>query len=312
MTVIYNEYSKYLREKYKCKVYKLPINLPISCPNRDGNISYGGCTFCGESGTGYESLGNNLSVKEQLFKNMEYIRMRYKAEKFIAYFQNYSNTYMEFERFCRYIKEAVIEDIVEISISTRPDCIKEEHLNFLENIGKINNINISIELGLQSVNYHTLNKINRGHTLAEFIDAVNTIKRYNFEICTHLIINLPWDNLDDIIEASKIVSALGINQIKLHSLNIIKGTRMAEQFISGEIKIIEKEEYIDRVIIFLEYLNPEIVIQRLIGRAPKEDTLFSNWSTSWWKIRDDIINKMSEKNSFQGIKYNYLKGKVFK
>lgn len=312
MITIYNEYSKYLRDKYKCKVYKLPINLPISCPNRDGNISFGGCTFCGESGTGYESLENKLSVKEQLTKNMEYIRKKYNAEKFIAYFQNYSNTYIEFDKFCNYISEAIIKDIVEISISTRPDCIRKEYLKYLYDISKKNNINISIELGLQSVNYHTLNKINRGHTLAEFIDAINMIKSYEFETCVHLILNLPWDDIQDTIEASKIVSALGIKQIKLHSLNIIKGTKMAEQYTNGEIKIIDKEEYINRVITFLEYLNPEIVIQRLIGRAPKKDTLFSNWSTSWWKIKDDIVNKMMENNTYQGKKYDYLNGKVFR
>ncbi len=307
--MLYYEYSKFLKEKYGTKVYKLPINLPITCPNRDGNISRGGCTFCADVGTGFESLKSTLSVKEQLTKNMDYIRKRYKAEKFIAYFQNYTNTYVELDEFKKYIKDAVIDDIVEISISTRPDCISKEYLDYLEQIRQSYNVEISIELGLQTVNYHTLKKINRGHTLAEYIDAVNIINKYNFEICTHLILNLPWDNLEDIIESAKIISALKIKHVKIHSLYIIKGTVLGDQYLRGDIKLINKEEYIQRVITFLEYLYPDIVIQRLMGRAPKENTLFSNWNTSWWKIRDEIIEKMKINNNYQGRLANYLNGK---
>lgn len=312
MNTLYYEYSKYLKQKYGQKIYKLPINLPITCPNRDGNISSGGCTFCADVGTGFESLENTLSVKEQLERNMEYIKRKYKAEKFIAYFQNYSNTYLELKKFKKYIKEAVIDNIVEISISTRPDCIRNDYLDFLEEIRQHYKIDISIELGLQTVNYHTLKKINRGHTLAEYIDAVNRIKQYKFEICTHLILNLPWDDIDDVIESAKIISALDIKHVKIHSLYIIKGTKLGDQYEKGQIKLIEKDEYIERVITFLEYLKSDIVIQRLMGRAPKEDTLFSNWNTSWWKVRDEIIEEMKRSNRYQGKEANYLNGKALK
>lgn len=309
---VYNTYANYLKDKYGEKVYKLPINLPLTCPNRDGTLSVGGCTFCGEEGGSFENLSNSYKVKEQITKNMNYIRKRYKAKKFIAYFQNFSNTYMDLDSFKAYIEEAIMENIVGISISTRPDCINDKYLSFLGEIQNKMGIDIIIELGLQSVNYHSLVKINRGHTLAEFIDAVIRIKANNLRVCTHLILNLPWDNNLDIIENAKILSALKVDEIKLHSLYIIDGTAIGEQYKNGEIDIISKNEYINRVITFLEYLDPSIVIQRIMGRAPEENALFVNWSTSWWKIRDEIVSKMEAENRFQGSKFNYLNGKALK
>jgi radical SAM protein (TIGR01212 family) len=271
---LYRTYSQYLTEKYGEKVYKLPVNLPITCPNRDGKLSTGGCTFCAEGGTVFENLPDFGSVKQQINGIKKQIREKYKANKYIAYFQNFSNTYMSIDVFKGYIEDAVMEDIVEIAISTRPDCIKEEYLEFLADLRLRKGVEISLELGLQTANYHTLNKINRGHTLGEFIDAVLAIKRHGFEICAHLILNLPWDDMDDVIENAKVISALNIEQVKLHALYIMENTMMGEQYKAGEIKLISVEEYKERVITFLEYLYPDIVIQRLIGRAPKENSLF--------------------------------------
>jgi len=309
---VYNTYSNYLKERYGEKVYKLPISLPLTCPNRDGFISTGGCTFCGEEGGSFENLSNLLSVKEQISKNMDYIKERYKAKKFIAYFQNFSNTYLPLEKFKYYIKEAIVDDIVGISISTRPDCINDEYLDFLEEIQEKYDLEITIELGLQTVNHHSLMKINRGHTLGEFIDAVIRTKNHNLRICTHLILNLPWDNMLDVIENAKVLSSLNIDEVKLHSLYIVEGTKMAEEYKNKEIQMISKDEYIERVITFLEYLDPKIIVQRIIGRAPKENTLFVNWQESWWKIRDEIVDLMEKRNLFQGSKFNYLNGKAIK
>lgn len=299
---LYNEYSNFLKEKYGEKVYKLPVNIPCTCPNRDGTIGYGGCTFCAEVGAGFEMLDNSMSVKEQIKLNMDYISKKYKAEKFIAYFQNYTNTYVKLERFKQYIKDAIVENVVEISISTRPDCIGDEYLKFLSEIRERYGVNISIELGLQTVNYHTLISINRGHTLAEFIDAVLRIKKYGFEICTHVILSLPGDDIDDTVETAKIVSILGVNQVKIHSLYIMENTKMGILYKNKEITVITEEEYVERVITFLEYLNKDIVVQRLVGRAPKEGSLFVNWGMSWWKIKDDILEKMEREGRFQGSK----------
>ncbi len=305
---LYRRYSEYLREKYGEKVYKLPINLPVTCPNRDGISGCGGCTFCGDEGAGFENLSNLIPVPEQIRKNKEYISKKYKARKFIAYFQNFTNTYMPFDTFKMVMEQAARENIVQLAISTRPDCIREEYLQFLSELKIKYNIDIAVELGLQTVNYHSLRKINRGHTLAEFIDAVLRIKKYGFETCAHLILNLPWDTRMDVIESAKILSALSVDQVKLHSLYIVENTVMGEQFKNREFEMISVEEYKKRVIDFLEYLSPYIVIQRLIGRAPEENTLFVNWNTSWWKIRDEIEEEMRANHYYQGRLCNYLNG----
>lgn len=309
---VYRAYSDYLIEKYGEKVYKLPIKLPLTCPNRDGNISCGGCNFCGEEGGSFENLPESMSIAAQLEENKDLVRSKYKAEKFIAYFQNFSNTYMGFESFKSAILEALQPDIVELSISTRPDCLRDNYLQFLSDIKYNRGIDITIELGLQTVNYHSLRKINRGHGLAEFIDAVLMAKRYGLRICSHMILNLPWDDLEDVEEGARILSALGVDEVKLHSLYLMEGTLMAAQYANGEFQLHSRDEYIKRVIAFLELLDPEIVVQRIIGRAPEEGSVFVNWQESWWKIRDEIIHRMREENTRQGRRFDYLDGKALK
>lgn len=306
----YKVYSDHLKKKYKEKVYKIPINLPLSCPNRDGNLSSDGCTFCSDLGAGFECLSSMMSVKEQLAKNIAYIGEKYNASRFIAYFQNYTNTYLPYEEFKKVIQEALREDVVAIAISTRPDSINDKHLEFLSMIKETYQIDISIELGFQTANYHTLERINRGHTLAEFIDAVNRIRKYDFEIVAHVILNLPGDDRLDVIESAKIITALGIDAVKLHSLYIAKGTKMAEQYLNGELDVQTVEEYVERVGLFLSYLGENIVLQRLVARAPEEETLFCNYGLSWWKIKDMIDAYLEEKNIMQGDRCDYLNGKA--
>jgi len=306
----YNKYSDYLKKRYGDKVYKIPVNLPITCPNRDGTCGEGGCTFCGEVGAGYEMRPSSESVKAQLDTNMAYIGKKYKAHYFIAYFQNFSNTYMPLQTF-RHILEGVQHtDIVGVALSTRPDCIHSDYLEMLKEWSLKYKKDVCIELGLQTVNYHSLKKVNRGHGLAEYLDAVLQIKKYDFEICTHLILNLPWDTMDDVIETSKCISAMKSDHVKLHALNILKDTPLARDYQSGAIELITLEEYKQRVITFLRYLSKDMVVQRIIGRAPKEFTLFSNWNTSWWKIHDEIVSEMLQKDLRQGDLCDYLNGKA--
>lgn len=302
----YKKYSEYLKEKYGEKVYKLPINLPITCPNRlDGN----GCSFCAEIGTGFEAMKSNISVKRQIQETRALIETRYKAKKFIAYFQNYTNTFMPLTDFKNYMMEAVLEpDVVEISISTRPDCISQDYLDVLMDIYQTYQININIELGLQTVNYHTLDIINRGHGLSEFIDAVLQIKKYPFTICAHMILNLPADSTRDAIEGAKILSALQIDIVKLHSLYIAKNTKLSREYKDGTITLCSKEEYIERVIEFLKYLSPNIIVERLFSRILEEEAEFSNWNTSWWKLQDELLEKMQQEKVYQGKDFHYLNG----
>lgn len=309
----YNAYSQHLIEKFGTRVYKLPVNLGGTCPNRDGNLGWGGCIYCGAEGAGYEALPASLPVREQLERNKAYIGKHYRAHKYIAYFQSFTNTYLPLELFEENMRVAIeTPGVVGLSISTRPDCINDDYLDCLAKLASGHELEIDIELGLQTVNYHTLASINRGHTLAEFVDAVLRTHRRGFAVCAHLILNLPGDDELDVIENAKLLSALGIQYVKLHALYVPANTRLGELYLRGEVRMIPLEEYVQRVVTFLEYLHPGVVIQRLIGRAPEENTLFCNWGTSWWKIRDMIVECMTERNSRQGCRCDYLNGKALK
>jgi len=305
----YRKFSDYLKERYGTRVYKLPVAIPVSCPGRNPDRSgCSPCIFCGEEGAGFEMQKDSLPVSEQLRKNADYIGMNYNVGKFIAYFQNYTNTYIDFEKFRQYVTEACIENIVAVYISTRPDCVNDRYMEFLGELKTRTGIDVLIELGLQTVNYHTLSLLNRNHGLAEFIDAVLRIKKFGLETCAHYIVDLPTDNMRDAAEGARIISALGVEQVKCHSLFILKDTPFGEMYERGEIVPVDLDEYMERVVVFLENLDPSIVIQRLIGRAPAERTLFCNWGKSWWKIQEMVEKKMIEENRYQGRLFNYLNG----
>ena len=304
----YHMISAFYKERYGEKAYKIPVALPLTCPNRDGSAGVGGCTFCGEIGAGYENRPASMTVKQQIDETVVHIAKKYKAYKYIPYFQNFSNTYLTPEKFRQYVEEACLEHVVGIAIATRPDCVHDAYLDILKDIQTKYGIDIYVELGLQSVNYHTLQKVNRGHTMAEFIDAVLRIKRYGFEVCAHMILNLPWDTMDDVIEGAKTLSALQVDQVKLHALYLVKNTKMARDYEAGDFTLISAEEYARRVVEFLRYLDPKIVLQRLVGRAPEENTIFTNWSMGWWRVQDLIDQIMEDEDISQGSGYDYLHG----
>lgn len=379
--MIYNRFSDYLKNKYGTKVYKLPVNLCTTCPNRaargrrvdsdmgDGTanadavppavrsagpsagpaagpaagLSAGpaagsshepatgpaaapfaagpaagaatrstGCIFCGDEGADFELLSPEMSITAQLESNRRYIGQKYKADKYIAYFQNYSNTYLPLEVFKKAMREACTDSIAALYISTRPDCIDDARIGFLEQLKQEKAVDIVVELGLQSVNPATLRWLKRGHGMAEFIDAVLRLKRSGIEICAHMINDLPGDNEADVIEGAKILSALQIDQVKCHSLYVLENTELGELYKRGSFKPLDMDEFIERTILFLEYLSPEIVVQRLIGRAPAERTLFCSWNTSWRKVHDTIVEKMQAEGRYQGRHFNYLNGSALR
>lgn len=308
---MYYKYSEYLKEKYGEKVYKLPVNLPVSCPNRDGTCGQGGCIYCGGSGADFEMLSPELSVSEQLAKNRAYIGSKYKAKKFIAYFQNYSNTYLPPEHFRDVLTEAAQQQgIVGITVSTRPDCISDIYLSIAQEIQEHYQVTMTAELGLQTANYKTLSRMNRGHTLAEFIDAVLRIKTFCLQAGAHVMIGLPWDEEADVKETAKILSALPVDNVKLHALYILKNTRLADWYRDGKITLKTKEQFMEETILFLRHLRPAIPVQRLLGRAPEEETVFCNWGNSWRKIHDEIVNRMEKRHLKQGDLCDYLNGKA--
>lgn len=203
--------------------------------------------------------------------------------------------------------------IVGVSISTRSDSITEDKLIFLKDWSDRTGKDITIELGLQTANYKTLEILNRGEDLADFIEACNLINKYNFRICTHVILSLPWDDIRDIRQTARVINALNVKEIKIHSLFVIKGTKLFKMYRSNEFQMPSKETYENNVIEFLRLIKPDVAVQRLVGRAPEEETAFCNWDTSWWLIRDEIIEKMFENGYVQGDKsekiiYDKIKG----
>lgn len=299
----YRKYSDYLVNKYGEKVYKIPVNLPCTCPNRDGLKGRSGCIFCGEQGAGFEAHDASMEITTQITQNIELIQTKYKAKKYIVYFQNYTNTYMKIDKFRESLLKAIHPNVVGLSISTRPDCISTPYLEVLDEMRRTHDLDIEVELGLQSININTLEKINRGHGLAEYIDAVMRIHQFGFSVCTHLIANLPWDTAEDFIEAGRVLSALGVESVKVHSLYVLRGTKLGDAYENGEIEIISHEAYIERLIAFIQNISEEMVIQRFFGRAPEEATLFCNWGMSWRKLQNLLESELENRDIHQGEKY---------
>ena len=307
----YRNYSDYLKETYGEKVYKIPVALPVTCPNRDGTLSKEPCIFCGSIGADYETKALGLGITRQLDRSIAHVGPKYKAKKFIAYFLNFTNTYAASSDFKNWIEEAMSHpDVVAVDVSTRPDCIHEVYLDILKEASETYRKDVTIELGLQSSNVHTLEKIGRCHTAAEYIDAALRIGRYGFGQCTHVIADLPWDDRLDVVETAKLISVLPVTEVKLHSLYIVKGTALADMYERGEVTLSSMEEYMERVILFLSYLRKDIVIQRIVGRASGGNTLTVNGGSPWWDVKKRIDALMEERQIFQGDRCDYIGGKA--
>ncbi len=299
----YYKFSEYLKDLYGYKVYKLPVNVYGTCPNRDGSKSKSGCTFCSIKAISKEMEDHNLDVREQVINNKKYIGEKYKAKKFIVYFQNYTSTYMDINLLESKILETIDEDIVEVCLSTRPDCISDDYIEMLSKIRDKYHLNITVELGLQSANNKTLEFVNRKHTLEDYIDAVKRLKTKNFIVGTHLILNLPGENNDDVLNAVSIINELNVDRVKLHSLYITKDTVMGEQYLNGEIEIISFDDYLERVVLFIRNLKPNVTIERFFSRNSDDDVIFCNWSRSWRYLKNTLDKVLEERNVSQGELY---------
>ncbi len=307
MEGLYFRYSDLQKQLHGKKVYKLPVNYAVTCPNRDGKKGTGGCIFCSEKGSSHEAHDNYIDIAEQINKNKSYIGPRYGAELFDVYFQSYTNTYMPLELFKGMIHKATEDqaDVVGLSISTRPDCISTEYLDALKELREEKNISVTIELGLQSVNERTLEKLNRGHTLADYVQSVLMIRSYGFNVCTHLISTLPWDTAEDLIDAAKLLNVLcGYgDSVKIHTLYIEEGTVIAKMYKEGEFEMPSMEEYILRTSGFLAHLRNDIAVSRLTGRISSENCVFSNWGRSHWVVEDALREYMKQNGLYQGCSY---------
>lgn len=295
----YRKFSDYLQTTYGEKIYKIPISLPGTCPNRDGRVGVGGCTICSDGGVGFELRHANEPIDEQLRRNKEHIRKKYRAERFIIYFQNYTTTDLETDRIVELMKQVDGDDVVEIALSARPDCLADDLLDYLAHYPK----KVVLELGVQLFNDELLRSIHRGHDVACVLNAFRRIREAGLTTCVHLILNLPGAVMDDTINAVEILNQYGIERVKLHSLYIPKGSAIAGDYLAGKIDIIGPMDYYDRLETFLRRANPAMIIERLFGRAPEKDAHFCNWDRSWRFLQNEFERRLEERQVFQGQEY---------
>ena len=299
----YYDLNSYLRNIFGCRVQKISLDAGLTCPNRDGHISTGGCIYCNSRGSGTGASSQGLSITEQIMRGKEFLKKRYKAQKFIAYFQSFSNTYGPYEKLKGLYEEALaIDDIVGLSIGTRPDCVDESVLTLLESYAK--DYLVWIEYGLQSIHDRTLAAINRGHDVECFKGAVEKSRGRGIKICAHVILGLPFEDRHDMLATAKAVAAIGIDGIKIHLLYVVKGTRMEKLYLEGEYRCLEQEEYVNLVCDFLELLPPDMVIQRLTGDPHPHELVAPEWSLRKNETLSRIKETFAERESWQGKRFN--------
>jgi len=299
----YYPFSQFLRERFGCKVYKLPIDAGFTCPNRDGKIGYGGCTYCYNPSFSPSILLQKSSISLQVKYRKALLKRKGKVNKFLVYFQSYTNTYAKVKILKRLYDEAIQDkDVIGFCIGTRPDCVPDEVLDLIESYAK--DYHIWLEYGLQSIHNETLLRIRRGHNFAQFEDAVKRTQGRNIFICLHIILGLPGEAKEDILETARALARMGINGIKLHHLQVIKNTRIAREFSKGEFKVLSLEDYIKLVCDVLELLPARITIQRLVGEVLQDKMLVApRWNLNKHKILSAIDQEFVDRGSFQGSKF---------
>lgn len=291
-----------MRSLFECRVQKITVDAGLSCPNRDGRVSTGGCIFCNARGSGTGAHTRGLTITDQLLQGKKYLARRYKAKKFLAYFQSFSNTYAPIDKLQKLYDEALaVEDIVGLSIGTRPDCVDLPVLELLQDYA--GHHLIWIEYGLQSASDKTLELINRGHDVQCFKDAVRATLNRGIKICAHVILGLPGETRSDILQTARTISDLGIDGVKLHLLYVVKGTPLEALYRQGDYRCLEQQAYIDLVCDFLERIPPEMVIQRLTGDPHPEELVAPQWSREKTETIRKINETLERRDSWQGSKF---------
>lgn len=286
----YLSFNKYLREAFGDKVYKISLNAGFSCPNRDGKIDTKGCIFCSKGGSGDFAESKNLSITEQIENGKRRVEKKISSGKYIAYFQAFTNTYAPIEVLREKFYEAINhKDIVAVSIATRPDCLSDEVIDLLDELNKIKPV--FVELGLQTIHEESAKYIRRGYTLDVYDDAVKKLKAIGVNIVVHIILGLPNESKNDMLESVEYVCRSGINGIKLQLLHILKDTDLAEEYEKGNIRALEFDEYLDIIKSCVEIIPKDIVIHRLTGDGAKKDLIAPLWSADKKRVLN-AINKL--------------------
>ena len=283
----YNAYGPFLRDRFGCRVYKVIVDAGFTCPNRDGTVAVGGCTYCDNDSFRPQSVQRLRPVQEQVAHGIEFLRRRYKAEKFIAYFQPFTNTHASLDRLVPLYEAALSHpDVVGLSIGTRPDCVEDEKISWFETLAR--KCFVTVEYGLESIYDETLARINRGHNFRCWLDAVQRTRGRGIWLCTHLILGFPWESNAQILAMADVVSDPGIDFLKLHHLHVVRHTAMGREYQKQPFPLLGYQQYIELVVEFLERLNPEIRIERLFGLAPEDQLLGPKWGKTKPQIQYDI------------------------
>lgn len=295
----YNPFSGELKRVFGCRVHRISIDAGFTCPNRDGTLGTGGCIYCGGKGSGSFGIARGLSVAGQIEDGKEIMVRKYKAGKFIAYFQAYSNTYGSVDVLRRLYDEALsVKDVVGLIVATRPDCLPSEILDLMQEYSR--KTYFWLELGLQSVSDRTLKFINRGHDFAAFVEAVKRCKEGGIRVSAHVILGLPGESREEMLSSAEIINDMGIEGIKIHLLHVMKDTKLAELYEGGEVRVMERDEYVGLVCDYLERLKPDIVVQRMTGDGGHDNLIAPLWSLKKWEALNAIDAEMKRRGSFQG------------
>lgn len=299
----YTDLRGFLQRRFGCRVHKITLDAHLTCPNLDGTKAVGGCIFC-HQGSGHSTLGT-VSISEQLQRGKVSLRRRHKAEKFLAYFQRYTNTYAPTDDLRHLYDEALaVEDIVGLVVGTRPDCAPDPILDLLEEYAR--RTYVSIEYGLQSIHDETLARVNRAHGSAEFLDAVRRTAGRGIHTCVHVMLGLPGETRADMLATAQAIAGLPLDGIKIHLTYVLKHTVLGDSFLQGQYRPMEMREYVETVCDFLERLPPGMVIHRLTGDPPRDLLLAPEWACHKWQVLNAIQAELDRRDSFQGSKWAAL------
>ncbi len=300
----YNQFSAFLKQKFGFKVYKITLDAGFSCPNRDGTISSGGCIFCDEGGSFSQAHSNLLTIEEQVETGIKTLSERFKAEKFMSYFQAYTNTYKPVAELEKIYNSALKNDkIVGLSIGTRPDCVDDEKLDLIA--GYKDDYYTWVEYGLQSIHDKTLRRINRGHDFECFLRAYEKTKERGINVCVHVIFGL-WETHEEILQTAQKLAELKVDGVKIHMLCALENTKLARIYEEKAIDFMSEREYIETVCDFLEYLPPETTIHRLAGNGLKKNLIAPRWLGKKLDCLNQIDRELLARNTFQGFRYKEI------
>ena len=305
----YNDFAGFLAGEFPFKVQKISVNAGFTCPNRDGTKGFGGCTYCNNQTFNPAYCRDDRSVTMQLEEGKRFFARKYPQMKYLAYFQAYTNTYGELELLKRMYEEALaVEGVVGLVIGTRPDCMPDSLLDYLEEVNR--RTFLLVEYGIESADDRTLERINRGHSFACTEDAVRRTAARGIRTGGHVILGLPGESREDLIKQAERLSELPLTTLKMDQLQLIRGTRMAHEYAlhPEEFHLFSADEYIDLVIDYVEHLRPDLILERFVSQSPRELLIAPDWGLKNHEFTDRVKKRMKERDAWQGKAYRKADG----